>query len=303
MRKKFKKMTAVVLTAAMAFSVVMPAFAETDIEYHNSLTSENYLTSPYIDELKQSYEEYSGIAYEKGKFVTVSLEDYVCGYNPYEGNFDMYLENNILELDDCITLAEVRLQQEAMQNRINEYAKTNATYSSSTQWYYNCPELFVDNAYGKYDLLGSSIVSGDIVIDEKGSFGLTGHNALVVGHFYSNLLNTYYVRVVEAIADGVCYGILCDERVDDRDSYVYSVNASASNKIAAVNWAQTQLNKDYFINASTDVSSNRSTWYCSLLCYAAYNAQGIQLVNYSSGILMPRTLVQSSYLTEVDIGK
>jgi len=61
--------------------------------------------------------------------------------------------------------------------------------------------------------LGSAVVSGDLVHDDKGSFGITGHSAIVMDHYYSNMYKEYYVRVCEAVSAGVTYGILSDDRV------------------------------------------------------------------------------------------
>ena len=305
--KKIKKIIAAVLTTAMIMSVGMPAFAqEVTVTNNDEMSLENYMSNAYIKELMQAYEEYSTEAAMQGTFVTIPLEIFVYEYEPsVYGNIENYFNNKIADLASCPTVdsvmelsEEIRLAAESIETEMVE------PYSSGGKWYYNCPELAQANAYGKYDLLGFSVTSGDIVMDEDGLFGLTGHTGIVVGHFYSSVYQTYYVRVVEAVAGGVSYGILCDQRVDERDSYVYRVSTTDSVRLNAVDWACTQIGKPYLISAGSEVNAQRANWYCSLLCYASYAAQNLYLASYSEyQILPPRTLIASSYLTMTDIGR
>ena|GEM_PF-3564694 len=62
--------------------------------------------------------------------------------------------------------------------------------------------------------------------DDKGSFGITGHSAIVMDHYYSNMYKEYYVRVCEAVSAGVTYGILSDDRVvniGDKGGWCYYI--------------------------------------------------------------------------------
>lgn len=287
-----------------------PALANSEDFEATNVSSElnlaNLMESEYADELVQAYETYSVEAYNQGKYVTMPLEIFMYNYNPTVfRSIENYTNIMMNDLNDCQTIESVMEISEEMRVAAEAKAQDTATpYASQGKWYYNCPELAKNNAYGVYDLLGSSVTSGDIVMDEDGLFGLTGHTGIVVGHFYSSIFQSYYVRVVEAVIDGVCYGILCDERVEQRDSYVYRVNTTTTKRIAAVEWACDQLGKPYLIVSGSNVNAQRANWYCSLLCYASYAAQSLYLVSYSDyQILPPRTLINSSYLTMMDIGR
>ncbi len=237
------------------------------------------------------------------------MEEFICGYNIQQyANVEKYYDSFIERLSNSKNILTIKQESERMRlSALNEcvYASDVTPYSSGGRWYYNCFDLIRDNAYGKYDILGDTVVTGDIVMDEKGLFGLTGHTALVAGHYYSNLYKTYYVRVVEAISDGVCYGILCDERIDDRNSYVYRVNTTVANRLAALSFAKSQIGKSYFIDGHyrENIGANRASWYCSLLCFASYYHQGVDIGDKGGyGTLYPRQLISSSKIYQMDIG-
>lgn len=301
--KKKRKLISVLVSFVMVFSMYSTTFAaDTVCQMPEKDSGKCY------DSLKSAYEEYSKNAYLQGKFVSISLEEFVAAYDGETQTIEDYLEDEESKLQGNVSLQEIYKQTEQIEARMMEDSfETNdgiQRSSGSAGWYYNCPELSQANAYGKYPkLLDNTIVAGDIVIDQEGLFGLTGHIAIVVGHYYSYIFQSYYVRVVEAISDGVKYGILCDERVDDRDSYVYRVYTTTAKRSAAVSWANSQIGKPYLISLSDysqeNITASRSNWYCSLLCYAAYKAQGINLGTMNgSTVLYPRNLIKSPYVNE-----
>lgn len=300
-----KRIITIALAFVMCLGVAMPAWAA-----EASLDFADYKDSINFPELEAAYREYSQKAGEMGKFVEISLEEFVCGYDAEQySNVEQYLDISEQSLSSCQSIATVekeaaRMRLEALQNAAMDNGGIEP-YSSSGKWYYNCYDLIRDGVYGKYDLLGDQVTTGDIVMDEKGLFGLTGHTALVEGHYYSNIFQTYYVRVVEAISDGVCYGILSDDRVDERDSYVYRVSTTTAKCRAAINFARSQVGKAYKIsgNYKENVRADRETWYCSLLCYAAYYNNGVDIGDKGNvPILAPKQLIRSSKLSQTDIG-
>lgn len=98
---------------------------------------------------------------------------------------------------------------------------------------------------------------------------------------------------------------MSDDRVDERDSYVYRVNTSSANRLAASNFAKSQIGKGYFIEGHfrEDIDADRTHWYCSLLCFASYYHQGVDLGEKGGwGILYPGQLIESSKLSKTNIG-
>ena len=312
-----KRISSVIIATFLLFSCatsVVTSAATTDEGHKVSL--ENYESSSYFDALKDAYEEYSYHAYLQKKLVSVSLEEFVSGYSDKKSIDDYRLEMET-KLQNNLSLDEIQEQSKQIDERaVQDLTEIqNAQYEEQdlvkplgdTPWYYNCPELSHPNAYGRYPkLLDDTIASGDVIIDQRGLFGITGHIAVVVGHYYSYAFKTYYVRVVEAVAGGVSYGILCDQRVDDRVSYVYRVSTDAAKRLAAVSWANSQIGKPYRLVFSDyskqNVKSSRADWYCSLLCYAAYKAQGVDIGTANGPtVLYPRKLILSPYMYEKDI--
>ena len=119
---------------------------------------------------------------------------------------------------------------------------------------------------------------GDIVYEAQGGFGVTGHIAIVEGKYYSAEKKQYYVRLIEAIEQGVCRSVLVDQRVVDKTVTVYRVTgASNAQKNAAVSFCRSQLGKKYNCDLSHDTSASEKDWYCSELVWAAYKNQGIDI--------------------------
>ncbi|MBQ2887874.1 MAG: hypothetical protein IJE29_02990 [Firmicutes bacterium] len=307
MKKNFLLFGLVVVSIMILCSSANAISREEVIEYTN------YTQSIYYEDLKKAYEEYSQKAYEQKKFVEIPLEVFVCEYSVDDyASVNAYLEEAISELQYSTDQADIQAQVDANNLLLQQhFAAVENTRLAGGAWYYNCPELAKDNAYGYYDLLGDQVATGDIVLDGEGVFGLIGHNALVVGHFYSNIFQTYYVRVIEAIDPVVSYGILCDQRVVERDSSVYRISTTTTKRSNALSFAKNQLGESYNYDilldgyGSLDISSNRTNWYCSLLCYAAYKNYGIDIADKISidEPLYPKYIVQSSTMTECDIGR
>lgn len=304
-------LSAMVLITISATPLNTPVSAAT-----RSVELANYDSHPQFAQLNEAYIEYSVQAEEMGKFVTLPLEYFVLEYQKFESlsakelvnmddSIDAYLAGCVSELRQNESLEDVRAKQADIQRMIQMELSTEDSISPQSaggKWYYNCPELAKAGNYETYpELLGSDVISGDLVHDDNGLFGITGHSAIVMGHYYSNLYAEYYVRVCEAVKPYVCYGILSDDRVDERATSVYRVNGSATStkRIAASNWVASQIGEPWSftdVNYKTEnISKSRTNWYCSLLVYAAYKAQAIDLGDEGgSGAIMPRELRDSA---------
>lgn len=157
--------------------------------------------------------------------------------------------------------------------------------------------------YDNYNIL-STVKKGDIIEETEGLVAqITGHIAIVQGKYWDPIYDQYYIRTIEAGIDGVVFGVLDDERYDERGVTVYYVrNATTSQINSAVGFAKIQIGKPYaldiplltFCNYNVDASN----WYCSELVWAAYYNQGINLNGNTIplNIYMPASLGDSTKL-------
>ncbi|WP_062327038.1 hypothetical protein [Treponema endosymbiont of Eucomonympha sp.] len=177
--------------------------------------------------------------------------------------------------------------------------------SDSGRYYYNtglsCPP---QADYSRYRLT-SALQTGDVVYDDMGFFGLMGHIAIVEGVYRHS--GRVFVRVIEAVADGVVRGILDATRVEERGTSVFRVSSATSRqRNAAVEFCQSQVidpPKGWVFNLFGDrkkTSSNATGWYCSELVWAAYYNQGIDLDSNGGDCVYPHDIRDSSLLSYVN---
>lgn len=197
-----------------------------------------------------------------------------------------YAERNNIPLDmDYETF--VMEYQDGHYSSLNDYVKIyydlltvqiEARSGGGKQWYYNTGTSLPQRAnYSKYNLL-SNVQKGDIIFEANGGFGITAHIAIVEGVYYDNVQKQNYIRIIEAIDDGVVRSVLDDQRVDDKDVYVYRViGATNSTKNNAINFCISQLGKSYSLDFAKDTSISEFDWYCSELVWAAFYNQGIDI--------------------------
>ncbi len=159
-------------------------------------------------------------------------------------------------------------------------AYRSSSSSGSGKWYYNIGTSLPSNAnpvYSRYNLY-NSVKKGDVIFESKGGFGITGHIAIVEGKYYNAAKDVNYIRVIEAIDEGVVRSCLDDTRVDDKDVILLRVTAATANNIdSAVNFCIGELGSSYFLDFQKDTSPAETDWYCSELVWAAYQHQGINI--------------------------
>ena len=159
-------------------------------------------------------------------------------------------------------------------------------------WYYNTGTVLMDEPnYDTYNLL-NVVAVGDILYEDEGGSGLTGHIAIVEGIYYDTNYSQFYIRLVEAIGyisgsigdgDGVCRSVLDDDRYVNRDGTLLRVtSADSTQKSNAVSFCVGQIGKGYSLDLGHDTSTSEADWYCSELVWAAYKAQGIELETNST---------------------
>lgn len=164
--------------------------------------------------------------------------------------------------------------------------------------------------YASYNLL-DAVNKGDIIYEAAGGSGITGHIAIVEGTYYDAYYRNYYIRLIESIgyvsgigqADGVCRGVLDDERLNNREGTILRVkNASDSQISAAISFCISQIGKNYSYDAAKDTSSSQANWYCSELVWAAYKNQGIDIENNTNVLgVLPAEIANSSNVQTVNV--
>ncbi len=252
------------------------------IFFASLLTCVAFATGATEEELDMAYREYCTVAEEMDKFVTLDYCRFIDNYEESGLTLDEYYKQCVADLENNESLSAVNAKLENM--RI-EYEKTMAEsqdaqpYSSLKKWWHNTASLPQATSYSKYGLL--NLKPGDIIYEADGSFGFSAHIAIVDGIYYSSTYRQNYVRLVEAINDGVCFGILCDDRFSKQSDIAFRIKTSSTIANRAVDFAVSQIGKPYKIANLANLSEFRPHWYCSLLGFAAYYNASNGTVNIS----------------------
>ena len=224
------------------------------------------------------------------------------GYNiylPYDIFAEAYSQG---EYDDVYEFIESRI----VSSDVSTY--TNAL---AVKWYDNIgtvekPNMLPHTAdYSRYNIR-DVVVKGDIIYEDAGGITeITGHIAIVQGKFYDVSCSMYYIRTIEANLDGVVYGVLDDDRCDDKSSKVYKVTTATATQINdAVQFCKDQIGDAYNLGVIISPSGYCNTltsvnaWYCSELVWAGYYNAGINLdaTSRPTNIYYPVMLASSNKL-------
>lgn len=229
--------------------------------------------------LTNSYEALMAYCTAKGYSITYDLASFQTDYLASDcEEVDDFLEEVITQIDGyCSSTGQFGFDTDP----------ANDPRSASDKYYYNLQYdqnggLLVTPNYDTFNLF-NVIQIGDIVYDANGgnvSSGLyvTGHIGIVEGVYCDPNSNHNYIRIIESIAVGVCYGLLDSTRVSERATYIYRVkNATGAQKIAAVEFCRNQLGENWNLNLTHDYSDSNTNWLCSQLVWAGYKNQGIDI--------------------------
>ncbi len=238
--------------------------------------------------LERYYKELMNFAKIKNIPLSLSLETFEKEYE--KGNYEdpkQYLAvyYNLLQADEYDRTLETGLKK---------------------KWYYNTG-LFLSQkpTYEKYNLL-SNLQVGDIIFEAKGGFGITAHIAIVEGIFYNETFDTKFVRVIEAIGDGVVRSVLDDERFVDKDVSVLRIKNKGINITKVLDFCISQLGKNYSLDFQKNTSPDEDDWYCSELVWAAYKSVGLDIETtdtFNEPGITPRDINNSNELYPVDLSK
>lgn len=99
------------------------------------------------------------------------------------------------------------------ENALIQSSSSGGDGSKNEDWY----DLSVENGvpqlphtvdYSTKEGLINYLKPGDLVYEPVGGVGITGHTAMVYDIMYSEKYSQYYVVLIEAVSDGVSYGLL-----------------------------------------------------------------------------------------------
>lgn len=273
-KKHFKKLVSVALSAVMVMGMSVTAFA-----------AENQTST----DLQSAYN--NTVKYAETNNIDLSM-DYQEFINSYNGSSVQAYEQSYYSI-----LAP-------------QTANTRSSSGGGSTYYYNtgysCPS---QANYSKYNLL-DVVKKGDVIYEANGGFGITGHIAIVDG-IYTKKDGSKYIRLIEAISNdygGVTRSILDDTRVDEKAVTILRVSGATSSNIkSAVNFCRGEVGSTYKLDVpAKDTSSDETDWYCSELVWAAYKNQGIDIevggLHGEPGVT-PHDIVNSSKTYTVSYSK
>jgi hypothetical protein len=268
-----KKIFILTIIVVLSFSIFSISFADSNDE----LTLKNVSIS--------STDSNDELTLKNVSISSTDSNDELTLKNEYDKILN-YAKNNNIKLD--MTYEQfIKNYKESNYKNIEEYSKSyysilNPQLESNDKgrdaWYYNISTYLPNNAepdYSKYNLL-DTVEVGDIIYEKNGFYGLTGHIAIIEGIYTQH--NKTYIRIVEAIGDGVVRSVLDDTRVDDQKVSIYRVDdASAYNKYKALQFCINQIGDAYSLDLAKDTSSSEIDWYCSELVWAGYFNRGYDI--------------------------
>lgn len=240
-----------------------------------------------IDKLQTGYTEIENRAQKLGVPFSMTFDEYKTAYD--ESGFESVQEYANTYLD-------------IMEPTATPYSNNRISGIISfglNSWYYNIGTSLPSNADPKYDTyhLYDNVKKGDIIFEANGGFGITAHVSIVEGKYYDAKKDVNYIRVIEAIGDGVVRSCLDDTRVNDNNVTVLRVSSATSTQInAAVSFCVGEVGSSYSLDFQKDTSSSETDWYCSELVWAAYKNQGIdtEVSGISEPGITPRDIKNSS---------
>lgn len=219
----------------------------------------------------------------------VSLEDFINAYR--NQNLSIYEFTDSFSLESLKYDGEDKTNKEVSISSL-EIISPDANYilgadsaiaSKTEKKYYRYQPTYLACDY-------SQLNDGDIIYESQ-SPSPTKHCAFIYDSEHDGYYGNY-VQTIEAVAGGVQYGFLDDQRMIDYGVVIYRVyRASELNVVSrAKKFIIKQVGKPYSIDfTKTDTDENESEWYCSELVYAAYFAGGMNIASTSSYNFDPTT--------------
>lgn len=258
-----------VLLIIMSFTLMLSLVGINSVEASNKETYDQRLLSAYEEVI--DYADTLRVDYE------FTYNSFKLNYISFRGSLNEYVEA-LKESLDLITLE----QSELPNKTVVLSSGSSSSSSGSDNWYYNTGLTLPQKGDYTSCNVVASVNKGDIIFESEGSGGLTGHIAVVEGVYYSTEHNQYFIRVIEAIADGVVRSVLDCQRLIDRGGHVYRVTgATTSDADDVIDFMIAQLGKDFWVDlAYKNCYTWQADWYCSQLAYCAYKSTGFNIEYY-----------------------
>ena len=246
--------------------------------------------------------------------VILSLTTFVNGILPVLATEDnnQYRIANQKKEDELITQDVFEITDIPWDDDDTISIKSNSSGNSTGIWYYNSGYTLAEKPYyGDYDLI-NQVQPGDILYEDAGGFGITGHIAIIEGINYDSQHDTYYISVIEAIGyisnnagdgDGVCVGVLDDKRFTDRRGSIYRLTGVNNvDTQGAVRFCRSQIGKNYDLDLKKNTSSGELSWYCSELIWAAFYFLGVDLdPNNANPYVTPKEIIASNHVKKIPV--
>ncbi|MTI48738.1 MAG: hypothetical protein FH761_12905 [Firmicutes bacterium] len=275
MKKFYSKFLSITIILIMLLSVNSMGFAE----------------SPDIN-LKAAYKEITYYADTNDIPLNMTFEDFIKGYK----------EQDYSNAQEYLDVFYSLLQPQS------EIESSSSSSGGGSSYYYNIGTSLPSDVhpdYSKYNLK-DVIKKGDVIYEDNGGFGITGHIAIVEGFHYNSEQDVTYIRLIEAISDGVVRSLLDDTRVDDKDVTILRVDDATSTNITdAISFCSGEVGSSYSLDFAKDTSSSETDWYCSELVWASYKNQDIDIEKsgFSEPGITPHDIMNSSEVSEIDFSE
>lgn len=233
-------------------------------DYSVQASEENYKESDIYQSYNKISEQFS------------SIEDDIFSFEDFQKEYEYVNKAYEVSLDEYIASYQRLLDDSTLLH--SRGAGYHWSYNIGT----NINNLTFEGLplYTRNGFLENGLRPGDIIFENNRAFGEAHHVAIVEGiytesHTINGIKETFtYIRLIEAMADGVVYGLLDDERADRTGVTVLRPKDTNNRQMnAAVAFARSQIGKPYSLFSSLldrDRSSGRKDWYCSMLVWAAY---------------------------------
>lgn len=295
-----------VMLAASALFSTSTVFAQAETKNANLITEETTNTIVSYQEVFEYY--YSKLI--SNATVEIDIEDFIDLYyaqeKPINEFVDFIVETGVHNLTDDTLLTQ---EQTNVEEGIQTTASGLLQILSPDEDYILCGEIdnteYTEGVYFQREPIYEAfdydrLYDGDIIF-ENASSSATKHAAFLYNNDQPSAFGEY-VQTIEAVASGVQYGFLDDERMVRFGVSIYRVYSSAGSGVVAKakDFIAAQVGKDYSINfTTTHTDRNSSAWYCSELVYAAYYSAGVDVCSNSNFEFKPSsTPCLPVYLTQ-----
>lgn len=137
----------------------------------------------------------------------------------------------------------------------------------------------------------SEIRNGDIIY-ESASKSAAKHAAFIYNTYQDSDYGSY-IQTIEAVASGVNYGVLDDERMTRFGVSIFRVYRAGELGVVtkARNFVKAQIGKSYSLDYSKRKTDfNSSSWYCSELVFASYYSGGMNICSNRDFNFEPETM-------------